>query len=151
MARPFEELPNIMERYARGTGQAIDVLIRDLATKAGRAAVENTRVDTGLARSNWRASLDVPAVGVIPPYAPGSKLGIGEGANAAGAINQQQSVIRAFTTKRNKSIHLTNNVDYIGVLNNGGPNVSPAMMAQRAVQEAQARARGTRILKKSRT
>jgi hypothetical protein len=57
-------------------------------------------------------------------------------------------VIRSFSPKRNRSIHITNNVSYIGILNDGGPTVGPDMMLQRATQAGRVLVLGARILRK---
>ena len=88
MARPFSDLPAFTDRMAKNVEDAATRIMRQLAVGIGATLVDTTRVDTGKARSNWRATLNVPATGTIPPYAPGNKLGVSEMANASGAKNQ---------------------------------------------------------------
>jgi hypothetical protein len=149
MGVPFEQLPTILDRYSRGTSAAASRAVQKAALAAGAEAVRATRVDTGLARSNWVARLDTAFIGEVAAYAPGHKLGKGETANAAGAMAQQRSVIGRFNIGRNKKIHITNNVPYIGYLNDGSRTTTPDMMARRAIQIAAATIRGTRILRKA--
>lgn len=149
MAKPFETMPNVMDRTATNLGNAVTRIIRSAATVAGKTIVEATRVDTGRARSNWVASIGSPFTGIVPPYAPGTKLGIGESGNAAGAINQQAGVIRGFDSTKHNAIHITNNVPYIGALNNGGPTVGPDMMVQRGVAAARADVAGKKVLRRT--
>jgi hypothetical protein len=147
MARSFDQLPLVTATMAKRMDTVANKLVRAASTAAGARAVETTRVDTGKARSNWRANLNSPAFGTIPPYSPGNKLGFDERANASAAKAQQRSVIRTFTVRRHSAVHITNNVDYIGILNNGGPFVGPGQMAQQAVQAAEVAIKSERILK----
>lgn len=147
MARNFSELPKVTNTIANRMSGAMTRLVKIASRTVGKTAVETTRVDTGKARSNWRANLNGPAVGVIPAYAPGNKLGFGERANAVSAIAQQRAVIAQFSVNRNRSVFISNNVPYIGILNNGGNNISPGNMAQLAVQAAKVRIQNEKILK----
>jgi hypothetical protein len=127
---PFSALPNRMNKLGGNIARGISRLVQDIAEGIGATVVDTTAVDTGLARSNWRATLSVPASGIIPPYAPGIKLGIGEGANASAAKAQQRQVIRRFNVNKHNSIFITNNVHYIGALNAGSsPQSAGAMVA----------------------
>lgn len=148
MAQPFEDMPAIMNRYANGLQDAVAQVVRLAASRIGETLVTSTRVDTGLARSNWVAQIGSQFGGVIPPYAPGSKLGASETANASGAIAQQGSVIRSYNGEHRGNIHISNNVNYIGVLNNGGPNVGPDMMVERAISAGRAIVKNVRIVRK---
>ena len=134
MAKPLSELPSILERRHQQFLNGVNRVSRQAAAKAGEAAVRGTRVDTGLARSNWGATLAVPATAVIPPYAPGFKLGIGEQGNAIGALAQHRSLLGLWNAAKGTVFFITNNVPYISILNFGGPNVSPGNMLALARQ-----------------
>lgn len=146
MARPFAQLPQVMEETAKDIDSGLTRIVREAARVAGRTLVQTTRVDTGTARSNWVAQINVPFQGVIAPYSPGKGLGIGETANASGAIAQQGRVISTFLASKHRSIHITNNVPYIGFLNDGSPTVGPDFMAERAVAAARAAIRNMPLL-----
>ena len=133
MARPFRDLPKIMRRREREFLLGVNRLSRDGAAAAGAAAVEHTRVDTGLARSNWGATIGAPSTTVRPPYAAGSKLGQGEQGNRIGAITQHRAVLAAWNALKGP-MFIANNVPYIGFLNFGGRNVSPGNMLALAAQ-----------------
>lgn len=147
MAKSFNQLPSFTTRMANNVDGVVTKLVKAAATAAGRTAVEKTRADTGKARSNWVAQLNFPNTQIRPPYAPGNRLGFGERANATAAFAQQQSVIRTFSVKRSQAIYISNNVDYIGTLNNGGPRVAPGLMAQQAIQAAEVSIKSERVLK----
>ena len=146
MAKPFSTLPRITSQMANRMDTAVNKLVRGAAVEAGRVAVMTTRVDTGRARSNWRANKNFPSTGVIPAYAPGNKLGFGERGNALAAEAQHKVVIRSFSVKKDSSIHITNNTPYIALLNNGGPNIAPGNMARLAVQAARVFVTGDKLL-----
>ncbi len=146
MARSFNDLPRFIRGMAGRVDAASNKLVKAASKAAGRRAVETTRVDTGKARSNWRAKLNGPAAGVISAYAPGNKLGIGERANATAAIAQQNSVIRTFSVRKHQSVYISNGVSYIGFLNDGTPKISAGQMAQQAVQAARVAITSEKVL-----
>lgn len=128
MAKPFAALPAILKQREVEFLDGVDKIAREAALAAGQAAVLHTRVDTGQARSNWQASRNTPTDQVVPPYAPGQKLGIGERANALGVMNQHRSVIEGWPSTRGVVLYFSNNVPYIGILNSGGPTVAAGNM-----------------------
>ena len=132
--RPFSALPGRMDKLGDEIQRAATKIVRQVAKGIGATVVDTTRVDTGEARSNWRATLNAPAVGTIPPYAPGNKLGMGETANANSAKAQQVQVINRFNARKDRSVMITNNVPYIGVLNSGGPTVDGNFMVEQGLQ-----------------
>ena len=145
---PFSTLPRRMDKLGGTITKGVTKLVQDVAKGIGATVVDTTKVDTGLARSNWRASISAPASGTIPPYAPGVKLGIGEGANATAAKSQQKQAIERFDATKHTSIFITNNVSYIGVLNNGSPVHAPGNMVQLGIQTGRAilQAKASRVL-----
>lgn len=132
--RPFSQLPAAMGNLGTRVQQAGTKIVRQVATGIGATLVDTTRVDTGAARSNWRATLNTPASGTIFPYAPGNKLGRGETANANAAKSQQRQVIARFNARKDKSVMITNNVDYIGILNDGRSGIAGDAMVEQALQ-----------------
>jgi hypothetical protein len=95
-----------------------------VAKRALSALVFNTPVDKGVARSNWRVGLGNTTRAIIPAYAPGSKLGRGETANASAAIAAGNGRINSVTASRSGltvAIYVTNAVPYIERLNSGPP------------------------------
>jgi hypothetical protein len=134
MARDFRELPGVMTTVSRRIESNTQNLVKRVAIEVGDVLVENTRVDTGLARSNWQGTLDVPAAGTIPPYAPGRRLGLAETANANAAKSQLRATTARFDLDRNRTIFITNNVPYIGLLNDGSVAETPQNFVEKAVQ-----------------
>ncbi len=115
-------------------GENVNKLVKKVAIVADQVVVVSTPVDTGRARSNWLASINSPRKDTIDPYVKGSHLGIGEGENAAAAISQAGSIISQ--RKDGETIYLSNNLDYIGKLNDGYSAQAPRGFVQKAVQAA---------------
>jgi len=135
---PFSALPRRMNNLGGTITKGVTKLAQDVAKGIGATVVDTTKVDTGLARSNWRATISAPASGTIPPYSPGNKLGIGETANAGAAKAQQKQAIERFDAAKHVSIFITNNVPYIGALNNGSPVHAPGLMVEQGLQTGRA-------------
>lgn len=135
---PFSALPQRMDKLGKTINKGVSKLIQDIAKGIGATIVDTTPVDTGLARSNWRATIAAPASGTIPPYSPGNSLGLGETANASAAKAQQKQVIERFNAAKHPSIFITNNVPYIGLLNNGSPVHAPGLMVEQGFQTGRA-------------
>ena len=128
-------------------------VVRGAAKVSLRALVTATPVDKGVARSNWRVGIGAPTRSVIEAYAPGKKLGIGETANAAGAIlagNARINAVRGlggrgFTT----AIYISNAVPYLAKLNSGTHSSQASSgFIQVAVLEAQSFIRGFRVFER---
>lgn len=146
---PFSALDQRMDKLGGRIGRGVTKLAQDVAKGIGATLVDTTPVDTGLARSNWRATLNGPASGVIPPYSPGNHLGISESSNATGAKSQQKQAIERFDASKGLgSIFITNNVGYIGKLDAGSSNQNPAGMVNLAISTGRAilQARAGKVL-----
>lgn len=116
------------------------------ALAADQAVVLATPVDKGRARSNWLVELDAPARTTVEPYAPGLGGNTG-GANAAAAIAQGQATIALYNGDRNTAIAISNNLPYIGRLNEGSSLQAPAGFVEKAVQAAVKQVQGARLLR----
>lgn len=137
MTIPLSELPAWLAQVARGVGPAVDGIVKAGATAAVKRVVETTPADTGQARSNWITTLDTPVSLTIAPYAPGTKLGLGETANAAAAIAQGDAAVKGFSTSRNVSVIVQNNVPYIEGLNDGTISRQSSNMIEHGAQAAE--------------
>jgi len=135
---PFSALPSRMIKLSSTIKDSVSELVQDVAKGIGATVVDTTKVDTGLARSNWRATINAPASGTIPAYSPGNKLGISETANANAAKAQQKQAIERFNASKHVSIFITNNIRYIGALNNGSPVHAPGLMVEQGLQTGRA-------------
>lgn len=133
-----------MRRRGRQVEDGANKAKRQVALIADRELVLETPVDTGRARSNWIVSLGAPVLDAREPYAPGEKLGKGERRNAQAAI--EQGTVRIALSKPGQDIYISNNVDYIGRLNDGSSAQAPSGFVQAAVTRAAAAVRGARVL-----
>lgn len=134
MAASFATLDARLDRVADRLTVAIERYAGDLFAEIGRDLVPSTPVDTGLARGNWRPSLNVP---VSRPTSLVDPTG-------AGAVARIESVGRQFHL--GDTLYLVNRVPYIGRLNAGSSPQAPAGFVQAAVQRGLARARASRRL-----
>lgn len=145
MATP-DEFAKAIKMYADGIQTTVPQLVRKTALAIDQAVVLATPVDTGRARSNWLVSVDAPATEEIDAYSPG-KEGSTAGPNAQAAIDQGQEAVATYGPD-NKSIHITNNVPYIGRLNEGHSAQAPANFVEQAIDAGIAAVQGSKILKK---
>lgn len=143
MAKPFSMFPATMQKRAAQVGKNSQRMVVRVGKHIGHNLVDETPVDEGTARSNWRASVNAPATGVIPPYAPGRNLGRGEAANAKAAKAQISSSINSYRTGRDRAIFIVNRVPYIGLLNDGSSRQTASNFVERSVQ------RGAQLVKTS--
>jgi hypothetical protein len=122
-----------MQIRADRVGGSIDRIARKAALAVDQALVLATPVDTGRARSNWRAEVGGAPSGTIQPYSPGDKLGIGEQANAAAAMQQAAGQVAGWRPSSEVPLFISNNVDYIGKLNEGSSKQAPANFVEQAI------------------
>lgn len=130
-----------MEELGRRIDRNVPRFMRRLALAVDQAVVTATPVDTGRARSNWRASVNAPLTGEVDTYGPG-------GAATAGAIAQARSAVQAVDSSRDV-IYISNNLPYIGRLNDGSSAQAPAGFVQQGVQAATNATRAARLLERS--
>lgn len=92
-----------------------------------------TPVDTGRARSNWIVSLGSPVRDERPPFFEGSKGSTGA-QNAQVAIQEGSDTIQG--RQLGQDIWISNNVKYIGKLNEGSSAQAPAGFVEAAIRRA---------------
>jgi len=143
----LSEFSKRMGKIATDVEVNADKMVRKTVLAVDQAVVLSTPVDKGRARSNWVAELDAPFEGDIEPYAPGDELGLGEAGNAAAAIAQAAAVASAYNGKLNSEVHITNNLPYIQVLNDGSSEQAPANFVEEAVIEGVRAIKEAKLLK----
>jgi len=136
LAQPFDTIGLVMNRRAKQMSRNVGRVVRAVASSIDRNVVSDTPQDTGAAASNWLVSIDTPLTGVIPPYAPGMKLGKGFPGNTNAAIQQGKVAIGSFDIKLNNAIFISNNIEYIGLLNDGRSKQTKPLFVQRSIQLA---------------
>jgi hypothetical protein len=119
-----------MRRHGANVEKNGNLLKRRVALAVDTTVVLATPVDTGRARSNWVARLGQPATDVREAYAPGTS-GSSGAANAQAAIDQAKGEIDKSAPE--EAIHITNNLPYIGRLNDGWSAQAPAGYVPKAV------------------
>jgi hypothetical protein len=113
-----------------------DKVVRKVALAADQAVVMATPVDTGRARANWIAGLNA---------AP-SQVTDAEDKSGGKAIQQAAGVIAGYDGDKDAEIHITNNLPYIGRLNEGSSYQAPANFVQIAVRRAVGSVKGAKLL-----
>ena len=142
----LEEFAKRMTRISVEVENGVEQGMRDCAGAVARSVIGGTPADTGRARSNWSAQMDEAARGLIPAYVPG-RAGSTAQENAKAAVQAAVAKIAEFNIDKHKSIHITNNLPYIGSLNDGHSKQAPAGFVQMATLAGLSAVRGLRILK----
>lgn len=133
-----------IRRRAADIERNINRTVRQVALVADRELVLATPVDTGRARSNWFVNLGAPNRSVSEPYFPGEK-GSTASSNSQAAIDQATQVISR--RQIGQDIYISNNLDYIGSLNDGSSAQAPAQFVESAVQRAVNVVKGAQIVR----
>lgn len=120
--------PHTFAKRMRGLGKRIgdnaDRATRRCAIAVDAAVVIATPVDTGRARSNWQVELNQPAEGTRDAL----------DRSGQSAINEGKTKIAAYKGGGpGAEIHITNNLPYIGKLNEGHSAQAPAAFVEKAV------------------
>jgi len=110
--------------------------IRKVVLAIDNALVSSTPVDTGRARSNWLPNFNTPTEETTKNTSPSV-------AKAAVAAK-----VAAFDIDKHASVHLTNNLPYIGKLNEGSSDQQPAGFVRRAVLAGVDAVKSVKLLKK---
>ncbi|MFG1364119.1 HK97 gp10 family phage protein [Xanthobacter versatilis] len=142
----LDDFAKRIDRIAVRVEGNVERAVKDCAGAVLRSVVENTPVDTGMARSNWTPELDRAFEGLFPARVPG-KAGSAEEENAAATIEAGTPTIEAFDLAANREIHITNNAGHIQALNDGHSRQAPAGFVRIAVLEGLATVRGAKVLK----
>jgi hypothetical protein len=129
----LNEFSNLMEKRATVIPQRVAEIKKQVASAVLTRVVLDTPVDTSRAKSNWQVNLGSAAVGTIPAHEPGH-AGSTAAASEQETIRQGQSVIAG--AKAGVDIHITNNLPYIGLLNDGWSTQAPAGFVQSAAIDA---------------
>lgn len=114
----ISEYPTVMRRFARGTLAFSAVLLRSIGTEVSRNVISGTPVDTGLARSNWLASINVARPGTRPTVGRGPATQIAEASSVARAVRPDDA------------FYLSNNIHHIGELNRNKSDQAPSKFIQ---------------------
>lgn len=120
MARNIRQYPSYVLRLANGIERFSVKAMKSAARGISKHVITDTPYDTGLARSNWLASINVPRSDVRPT------IGRGPGAQIAEA-NSVAAVLR-----KNDTFYLSGNAKHIDALNKGRSKQRAAGFVERA-------------------
>jgi HK97 gp10 family phage protein len=135
MATP-NEFSRRMGTLATGVSENADKLVKKVAMAIDQAVVMATPVDTGRARANWIASLDVASSTVTQNTDKGG----------AQAIAAARATINGYDGDTNAEVHITNNLEYIGFLNDGSSAQAPSGFVRTAIKAGAGAVRGAKLL-----
>lgn len=122
-----------MRKASKAVCVNTDKLVKDVADGILVAVVTDTPVDTGKARSNWQVNINSPASGTRTAFVPGKKGSTGLD-NIIAAVEVGTNHIDQYNA--GEEIHITNNLSYIGDLNDGTSKQAPPGYVQEAILEA---------------
>lgn len=108
-------------KYAAKTGGNLDKIFRGTCLAILSDVVKLTPVDSGRAKGNWQVSINVPAQGTLDFNDP----------TGAGVI--AKATVFLSTLEIGTIFILTNNLEYIIVLEDGGQGRAPHGMVKRTV------------------
>jgi hypothetical protein len=142
MANPGQFAKKMRQR-AGGIERNVSNLVKKTALTIDRELVLSTPVDTGRARSNWQVSVGSANTDRIEAYVKGDG-GSSAGANAQAAIDQAAAEVRGH--KPGRDIYISNNLPYIGRLNEGSSAQAPEQFIEIAVQLGVSAVRGAKVV-----
>lgn len=112
--------------YEEKVVKNMNKMVRRAALSTLTGVAFETPVDTGQARANWNTAINEPDLTEYNASNPNSA--------ADEAINRGLIAVSAFKTE--DTIRITNNMPYIGELNNGSSQQIPEGFVERSVQAA---------------
>lgn len=113
-----------LSQFADKTGRIMQVVPRKIALELFRRVVMRTPVDTGRARGNWQSGTGTPPGGVL------------EATDKTGGttIAEIAAEVESWDVEH-VAIFLSNNLPYIGALEDGHSDQSPAGMVKISLAE----------------
>jgi len=136
-----------MNELGRRLDRNVPKFMRKLALVVDQTVVVATPVDTGRARSNWRVSVNAPLRDTTNAYVLGEK-GSTTGQNTGAAIAQAKEAVSRVDSSRDV-IYISNNLPYIGRLNDGYSAQAPAGYVESAIGAATNVTRVAKLLERS--
>jgi hypothetical protein len=112
-----------MKRHGKNVIKNADQLVRRCALATDAAVVLATPVDTGRARANWQVECNTPATGTTAATSKSGRESIDAG---------KTKIAQYKGGTPNAAIYITNNLPYIGRLNEGHSAQAPAGFVEQA-------------------
>lgn len=130
----FQGFSRLMRQRSVNLPGEVHEGVKDTAKAYLVTAADLTPVDTGAAISNWQVGINASPSGVLPPHVPG-KFRSTALENLSATIQAGTSIIDL--SKPGDVLHIVNNIDYIGDLDDGTSSQAPSGMTAIAEQVAQ--------------
>lgn len=130
----FQDFARRIRLRGRQVEERSGKLLRETALRILTQVVQSTPVDTGRARGNWQVTVDSPVSSEITRLDK-----VGGSTVASGQANMASA-------RSGNTIYISNNVPYIGRLNEGSSSQAPAGFVELAIRTAIAGVRGARLV-----
>lgn len=125
----FSGFSKLMKARSKNLPEEVHEVVKNVTKSYLVTAADVTPVDTGAAISNWQVGINASPSGILPPYVPGKFRSTAlENLNAT--IQAGTSIIDS--SKPGDVLHIVNNIEYIGDLNDGSSSQAPAGMTAMA-------------------
>jgi len=141
-----------MKVISDGVGKNADAMVRKVVITVASSVALATPVDTGRARSNWRTQIGSPNENNRDDFAVKNKKGkVSKRMSATGAagisINEAVEKSKEYKNKSGTPVYITNNLPYIGRLNEGSSKQAPEGFVQKAIIAGQRAINKSRLIK----
>ena len=136
----FKDLGRNLRKTAKAVPDNADKLVRKVSLAVDATVVLSTPVDTGRARSNWQVECNSPNETTNQIEDPSGRVAIESGkAKIAGYKGGTPQA----------AVYITNNLPYIGKLNNGHSAQAPAGYVEKAIGVGIDAVQGATIIRSS--
>lgn len=122
----MSETDRAIERAKREIMKAVNEKVIDAALQISQTVILSTPVDTGRARANWQANIGEATTSTIDELDD----------SGLGRIGKNTQIILQKGDDPTQEVHITNNLSYIGKLNEGSSKQAEAGFVERAVESA---------------
>lgn len=129
-----------LDRFIKKTGIKTDVAVRKVALQIYGGVTKKTPVDTGRARANWNMNVGSIDYSVDSPDQYGKSTGKHKGEGSAPASPRAKQ-LKLDKGDGEKVIYITNNLPYIGELENGHSTQAPRGMVSLTLNEVRSQFR----------
>lgn len=136
----FDDFARKMRKQAKDVPRNADQLVRKVGLATDATVVLGTPVDTGRARGNWQVEVNTIPAGTVETLDKSGQLAIEQG---KAKIAQYKGGTPA------ACLTITNNLPYIGRLNNGHSAQAPAGYVEKAISVGLNAIQGATILRSS--
>lgn len=121
----FLGFKKLMKQRAKNLPEEVHNVIKDVSKTYLLTVADLTPVDTSAAVSNWQIGINAAPSGVVSPHAHGRY-----GSTALESFNVTMRLGSALidSSKAGDEIHITNNLHYIGDLDDGTSTQAPTGM-----------------------